>query len=359
MGWGAGGCMGPGHGEVWGRGCVGSELSRMWGRGLRGHFIGMWGREVCRFRALSAPRLWGRGGPKQMQLLAQGSPYGAVTYGAAGCVRGPGAPWFPLSCGAAMGHKVLLGLGDSRAAVRGRAHALPGAVPHTPPPPFRPTAAFLGDIALDEEDLRLLGSLRPPPTSGPPASQPANRRRRAATSRPERVWPDGVIPYVISGNFSGEHGGSRRGPKGAEGGRRGSKGAEGGRTGAEGGRREPKGSRRGSKGRRRGGEGGRRGSKGSRRGGEEEPKGRRRGGEGEAKGVEGEPKGAEGGRRVVEGGPAGGRSAGRRLICPAPSGSQRAVFRQAMRHWERHTCVTFLERSDEDSYIVFTYRPCG
>ena len=30
------------------------------------------------------------------------------------------------------------------------------------------------------------------------------RRRRAATSRPERVWPDGVIPYVISGNFSGE-----------------------------------------------------------------------------------------------------------------------------------------------------------
>nr|XP_021154607.1 bone morphogenetic protein 1 [Columba livia] len=66
--------------------------------------------------------------------------------------------------------------------------------------------------------------------------------RRAATSRPERVWPDGVIPYVISGNFSG---------------------------------------------------------------------------------------------------------------------SQRAIFRQAMRHWEKHTCVTFLERNDEDSYIVFTYRPCG
>ncbi|KAJ8798564.1 hypothetical protein J1605_016709 [Eschrichtius robustus] len=41
------------------------------------------------------------------------------------------------------------------------------------------------------------------------------------------------------------------------------------------------------------------------------------------------------------------------------SGSQRAVFRQAMRHWEKHTCVTFLERTDEDSYIVFTYRPCG
>lgn len=41
------------------------------------------------------------------------------------------------------------------------------------------------------------------------------------------------------------------------------------------------------------------------------------------------------------------------------AGSQRAVFRQAMRHWEKHTCVTFLERTDEDSYIVFTYRPCG
>lgn len=30
-----------------------------------------------------------------------------------------------------------------------------------------------------------------------------------------------------------------------------------------------------------------------------------------------------------------------------------------MRHWEKYTCVTFLERNDEDSYIVFTYRPCG
>ena len=40
-------------------------------------------------------------------------------------------------------------------------------------------------------------------------------------------------------------------------------------------------------------------------------------------------------------------------------GSQRAMFKQAMRHWEKHTCVTFLERTDEDSYIVFTYRPCG
>ncbi|XP_008536249.2 tolloid-like protein 1 isoform X1 [Equus przewalskii] len=41
------------------------------------------------------------------------------------------------------------------------------------------------------------------------------------------------------------------------------------------------------------------------------------------------------------------------------TGSQRAMFKQAMRHWEKHTCVTFIERSDEESYIVFTYRPCG
>uniref|UniRef100_A0A8C2GGB7 Metalloendopeptidase n=1 Tax=Cyprinus carpio TaxID=7962 RepID=A0A8C2GGB7_CYPCA len=66
--------------------------------------------------------------------------------------------------------------------------------------------------------------------------------RRAATARPERVWPDGIIPYIISSNFSG---------------------------------------------------------------------------------------------------------------------SQRAIFKQAMRHWEKHTCVTFMERSTEESYIVFTIRPCG
>eukprot|EP00062_Callorhinchus_milii_P025872 gi/632987335/ref/XP_007910735.1/ PREDICTED: bone morphogenetic protein 1-like [Callorhinchus milii] len=71
---------------------------------------------------------------------------------------------------------------------------------------------------------------------------PAPRGRRAATSRPERVWPGGVIPYVIGGNFTG---------------------------------------------------------------------------------------------------------------------TQRAIFKQAMRHWEKHTCVTFVERSDEESFIVFTYRPCG
>ncbi|GAA6071917.1 dorsal-ventral patterning tolloid-like protein 1 isoform X1, partial [Tachysurus ichikawai] len=41
------------------------------------------------------------------------------------------------------------------------------------------------------------------------------------------------------------------------------------------------------------------------------------------------------------------------------TGSQRAMFKQAMRHWEKQTCVTFVEKTDEESYIVFTYRPCG
>ncbi|XP_026152689.1 bone morphogenetic protein 1-like [Mastacembelus armatus] len=127
-------------------------------------------------------------------------------------------------------------------------------------------AAFLGDIALDEDDLqifkqahRTVGAqefVQTNQTDSVNSStssesvrrkrgavrQSLHRLRRAATSRPERVWPDGIIPYVISGNFSG---------------------------------------------------------------------------------------------------------------------SQRATFRQAMRHWEKHTCVTFTERTNEESYIVFTYRPCG
>ncbi|XP_038589680.1 bone morphogenetic protein 1-like isoform X1 [Micropterus salmoides] len=127
-------------------------------------------------------------------------------------------------------------------------------------------AAFLGDIALDEDDLRMFkdanssdGAHNAVQTNHTDTAisstydesarskraadrKTLRRRRRAATSRPERVWPDGIIPYVISGNFSG---------------------------------------------------------------------------------------------------------------------SQRAIFRQAMRHWEKHTCVIFTERTTEESYIVFTYRPCG
>ncbi|MEQ2206946.1 Dorsal-ventral patterning tolloid-like protein 1, partial [Xenoophorus captivus] len=77
---------------------------------------------------------------------------------------------------------------------------------------------------------------------GNPSESAKNRVPRAATSRAERIWPGGVIPYVIGGNFTG---------------------------------------------------------------------------------------------------------------------SQRAMFKQAMRHWEKQTCVTFIEKTDEESYIVFTYRPCG
>uniref|UniRef100_A0A8D3CQN9 Metalloendopeptidase n=1 Tax=Scophthalmus maximus TaxID=52904 RepID=A0A8D3CQN9_SCOMX len=122
-------------------------------------------------------------------------------------------------------------------------------------------SAFWGDIALDEEDLHMFkeapnsdreqlrvqtnhtdSGVRARLSLLLSANRILHRLRRAATSRPERVWPDGIIPYMISGNFSG---------------------------------------------------------------------------------------------------------------------SQRAIFRQAMRHWEKHTCVTFTERTTEESYIVFTYRPCG
>ncbi|XP_038060664.1 bone morphogenetic protein 1 homolog isoform X1 [Patiria miniata] len=43
------------------------------------------------------------------------------------------------------------------------------------------------------------------------------------------------------------------------------------------------------------------------------------------------------------------------------TGSQRAMFKQAMRHWENYTCITFVERSPTQhrNYIVFTYRSCG
>nr|AEP25603.1 bone morphogenic protein 1 [Holothuria glaberrima] len=43
------------------------------------------------------------------------------------------------------------------------------------------------------------------------------------------------------------------------------------------------------------------------------------------------------------------------------TGSQRAIFKQAMRHWENHTCLTFIERNAaiHHNYIVFTYEPCG
>ncbi|KAK9878934.1 hypothetical protein WA026_003756 [Henosepilachna vigintioctopunctata] len=43
------------------------------------------------------------------------------------------------------------------------------------------------------------------------------------------------------------------------------------------------------------------------------------------------------------------------------SGAHKALFKQAMRHWENFTCVKFVERSKDDhpNYIIFTQRPCG
>lgn len=43
------------------------------------------------------------------------------------------------------------------------------------------------------------------------------------------------------------------------------------------------------------------------------------------------------------------------------SGMHKALFKQAMRHWENYTCVKFVERNRDEhqNYIIFTERPCG
>lgn len=43
------------------------------------------------------------------------------------------------------------------------------------------------------------------------------------------------------------------------------------------------------------------------------------------------------------------------------SGGHKALFKQAMRHWENFTCVKFVERNVDDhpNYILFTEKPCG
>lgn len=43
------------------------------------------------------------------------------------------------------------------------------------------------------------------------------------------------------------------------------------------------------------------------------------------------------------------------------SGAHKALFKQAMRHWENFTCLKFVERepTEHPNYIVFTERPCG
>nr|XP_012228893.1 PREDICTED: bone morphogenetic protein 1-like [Linepithema humile] len=43
------------------------------------------------------------------------------------------------------------------------------------------------------------------------------------------------------------------------------------------------------------------------------------------------------------------------------SGAHKALFKQAMRHWENFTCIKFVERMQREhpNYILFTERPCG
>lgn len=43
------------------------------------------------------------------------------------------------------------------------------------------------------------------------------------------------------------------------------------------------------------------------------------------------------------------------------SGAHKALFKQAMRHWENFTCIKFVERHalNHPNYIMFTIRPCG
>lgn len=48
-------------------------------------------------------------------------------------------------------------------------------------------------------------------------------------------------------------------------------------------------------------------------------------------------------------------------IKPIFDGSQKALFIQAMRHWENHTCIKFIERDPtiHKDYIHFTSLSCG
>ena len=43
------------------------------------------------------------------------------------------------------------------------------------------------------------------------------------------------------------------------------------------------------------------------------------------------------------------------------SGNHKALFKQAMRHWENFTCIKFVERDPaiHPNYIYFTVRNCG
>lgn len=42
------------------------------------------------------------------------------------------------------------------------------------------------------------------------------------------------------------------------------------------------------------------------------------------------------------------------------SGEHKYIFQQAMRHWENHTCITFIPRQEHHTdYIYFTVDKCG
>lgn len=41
------------------------------------------------------------------------------------------------------------------------------------------------------------------------------------------------------------------------------------------------------------------------------------------------------------------------------TGTNKGLIKQAMRHWENFTCLKFIERDEQQNYIMFTERPCG
>ena len=70
-------------------------------------------------------------------------------------------------------------------------------------PPVRPSFLSPPD-SLPKNLSRASPGSEPPGGKGEkPASALKGRFPRAATSRAERIWPGGVIPYVIGGNFTG------------------------------------------------------------------------------------------------------------------------------------------------------------
>lgn len=61
-------------------------------------------------------------------------------------------------------------------------------------------------LADGRQNTTLAGSPRRKEHTDEPGmdAHPSARVRRATTARAERIWPGGVIPYVIGGNFTGQ-----------------------------------------------------------------------------------------------------------------------------------------------------------